>query len=78
MADSIKIKNIYYMLSYAYQTLRETGYDSIAEEDFDNIHDLFAAILVRGVGNQNKKRTSQGLYLAGRGAVRFARANTRS
>jgi 5-methylcytosine-specific restriction enzyme subunit McrC len=43
------------MLSYAYQTLRETGYDNVAEEGFDNIHDLFAAILIRGVGNQIKR-----------------------
>jgi 5-methylcytosine-specific restriction enzyme subunit McrC len=55
VADNIKIKNIYYMLSYAYQNLRETGFDSVAEEDFDNIQDLFAAILVRGVGSQIKR-----------------------
>ncbi|MDR2638253.1 MAG: 5-methylcytosine-specific restriction endonuclease system specificity protein McrC [Helicobacteraceae bacterium] len=55
MADNIKIKNIYYMLSYAFQTLRETGLDNVASEDFDNIHDLFAAILVRGVGTQVKR-----------------------
>ena len=54
MAD-IKIKNLYYMLSYAFQSLRETGFDSVAAEDFENIHDLFAAILVRGVGAQVKR-----------------------
>ena len=43
------------MLSYAFQTLRETGYSKVASEDFDNIHDLFAAILVRGVGMQVKR-----------------------
>lgn len=43
------------MLSYAYLTLRETGFDNVAAEDFDNIHDLFAAILVRGVSNQIKR-----------------------
>jgi 5-methylcytosine-specific restriction enzyme subunit McrC len=55
MADNHKIKNIYYMLSYAYQTLSETGYDNVASEDFDNIHDLLAAILVHGVGTQVKR-----------------------
>ena len=55
MADNIKVKNIYYMLSYAYLTLRETGFDNVAAEDFENIHDLFAAILVRGVSNQIKR-----------------------
>lgn len=54
----IRIQNIYYMLSYAYQTLRETGFAPVAAEDFDHIHDLFAAILVRGVGTQLK----QGLH----------------
>ena len=58
MTGNIKIKNIYYILSYAYQTLRETGYDNVATEDFDNIHDLFAAIIIRGIGNQIKR----GLY----------------
>lgn len=58
MADKHKIKNIYYMLSYAYQTLREIGFDSVASEEFDNIHDLFAAILIRGIGGQVKR----GLY----------------
>jgi 5-methylcytosine-specific restriction enzyme subunit McrC len=55
MADNHKIKNIYYMLSYAYQTLRETGYNNVASEDFENIHDLFAAILIHGVGAQVKR-----------------------
>jgi len=53
--DNHPIRNIYYMLSYAFQTLRETGYSSVAAEDFNNIQDLFAAILVRGVGMQVKR-----------------------
>jgi 5-methylcytosine-specific restriction enzyme subunit McrC len=55
MADNHKIKNIYYMLSYAYQTLSETGYNNVASEDYDNIHNLFAAILIHGVGSQVKR-----------------------
>ena len=55
---NIQIKNIYYMLSYAFQNLRETGFDNIATEEFDSIHDLFAAILARGIGLQIK----QGLH----------------
>jgi len=54
MAD-IKIKNIYQMLSYAFQTLRETGFRDVDSEDFDNIHELFAEILVRGIGAQVKR-----------------------
>ena len=43
------------MLSYAYQTLSETGYNNVASEEFENIHDLFAAILINGVGAQIKR-----------------------
>ena len=53
--DNHPIKNIYYMLSYAFQALKEDGYSSVATEEFDNIHDLFAAILIRGVGAQIKR-----------------------
>ncbi|MFZ2258065.1 MAG: 5-methylcytosine-specific restriction endonuclease system specificity protein McrC [Clostridiaceae bacterium] len=55
MAKNINIKNIYYMLSYAYKSLSETGFDQIASEDFENIHDLFAAIIARGVAMQVKR-----------------------
>lgn len=55
MADNIRVKNIYYMLSYAYQHLREEGLRSVGAEEFDNIHDLFAAILVRGIGIQVRR-----------------------
>ena len=54
----ILIKNIYYMLSYAYKTLRQNNFESIATEEFDEIKDLFAAILAKGVAEQLKK----GLY----------------
>ena len=56
--SSIFIKNIYYMLSYAFRELDKGVYEDIAKEEFDNIHNLFAAILVKGVGKQLK----QGLY----------------
>lgn len=55
---SIFIKNIYYMLSYAFLNLNQSEYDDIAAEEFDNIHNLFAAILAKGIGRQLK----QGLY----------------
>lgn len=54
----ILIKNIYYMLSYAFQVLRQSDFENVATEDFDNIHDMFAAILSKGVARQLK----QGLY----------------
>ena len=55
---SILIKNIYYMLSYAFQTLNQGEYESIGTEKFDKLHNLFAAILSKGIGRQIK----QGLY----------------
>ena len=83
MADNHKIKNIYYMLSYAYQSLLEKGYESVASEDFENIHDLFAAILIHGINTQVKR----GLYhdyidkeetLSGlKGQVRISETNKR-
>ena len=42
---SIFIKNIYYMLAYAFEILNQGGYEDIAVEEFENIHNLFAAIL---------------------------------
>jgi 5-methylcytosine-specific restriction enzyme subunit McrC len=54
----ILIKNIYYMLTYAFQSLRQSGFDEIAAEDFENIYDMFSAILSKGVATQLKK----GLY----------------
>ena len=55
---NIFIKNIYYMLSYAFSNLLQGDYEDVAAEKFENIHDLFAAILARGIGRQIK----QGLY----------------
>ncbi|MSS58801.1 5-methylcytosine-specific restriction endonuclease system specificity protein McrC [Erysipelotrichaceae bacterium Oil+RF-744-GAM-WT-6] len=54
----IFIKNIYYMLAYAYQVLKQLNYQKIAAEPFDNIYDLFAAILAIGMAQLSK----QGLY----------------
>ena len=51
----IPIKNIYYMLSYAFQMLNEQGYKKLATEDFDNAGDLCAAILIRGISYQLKR-----------------------
>ena len=55
---SILFKNIYYMLSYAFQTLNQENYEDVAVESFDEMYDLLAAILARGIGIQLK----QGLY----------------
>ena len=46
------------MLAYAFQALNQSTYDDISVEEFEDIHNLFAAILARGIGLQLK----QGLY----------------
>lgn len=51
----IKIQNIYYMLAYAFQILKEDSYAKIALEDFDHLEGLLAAILAKGIANQTKK-----------------------
>ena len=53
--NSVLIKNIYYMLAYAYKALRRDGFEKVAAESFDNIHDLFAAILIKGIEHQIKQ-----------------------
>ena len=51
----IPIQNIYYMLSYAFQVLNEQGYKNIATEQFNNIGELMAAILEKGIAIQLKR-----------------------
>ncbi len=55
---NIFIQNVYCMLSYAFQELRQNDYKDIAGEEFENIHQLLAEILIRGVSYQLK----QGLH----------------
>lgn len=51
----IRIQNVYYMLSYAFQILKEQGYRKIAAENFENTAELFAEILIRGVSSLLKR-----------------------
>lgn len=51
----IPIQNIYYMLSYAFHVLNEQGYKNIATEQFNNVAELCAAILSKGVLVQLKR-----------------------
>jgi len=46
------------MLSYAFSILKQSNIEKVSGETFDNIHNLFAAILGNGIGQQLK----QGLY----------------
>lgn len=48
------------MLAYAFKVLKQSNYNQIATEEFENIHNLLAAILSKGISQQLK----QGLYRA--------------
>lgn len=54
----IFIKNVYYMLAYAFKELRMNNFEEIQGEEFDNINQLFAEILIKGISLQLK----QGLH----------------
>jgi len=41
VTNVIPIRNIYYMLSYAYDVLKQGENVALANEEFDNIYDLF-------------------------------------
>lgn len=55
---AILIRNIFYMLCYAFCVLRQTNFADILAEDFLHVEDMLAAILSRGIAAQLK----QGLY----------------
>lgn len=50
----IPVQNVYYMLAYAFQVLNEDGYRNVATEQFNNVAELCAAILTKGVSLQLK------------------------
>ena len=51
----IPIRNIYYMLSYAFSVLNKQGYRELATESFKNAAELCAAILHIGISHQIKR-----------------------
>jgi len=53
--SKIAIKNIYYMLAYTYRVLEHESYEYVKAENFDNIKNLFSAILARGITLQIKQ-----------------------
>jgi len=55
----ILILNIYHMLSYAYQSLQQDSFREIETETFDNVLDLFAAIIAKGITKQLKQGLSR-------------------
>lgn len=55
----ITIRNIYYMLSYAFQNLNQGKYKTCETEDFDNARELFAEILIKGISQEVKRGLGQ-------------------
>ena len=51
----IQIKNVYYMLAYAFRFLDEQGYKRVELEEFKNVAELCAAILSKGISMQLKR-----------------------
>ena len=47
--SNIPIRNIYYMLSYAYQTLNISEYKQLGTENFENVQELYTEILSIGI-----------------------------
>lgn len=51
----IPVQNVYHMLAYAFKVLNEDGYKNVATEQFNNVAELCAAILTKGVSLQLKR-----------------------
>ena len=50
---------LYYMLSYAFRVLKAQGYENMGTEEFHNVSELCAAILVKGFSKQLKQGLSR-------------------
>lgn len=51
IVKGITIRNVYYMLSYAFRALRQSVYDKVRSEEFDHAEDLFGGILAVGIAH---------------------------
>lgn len=49
------INNIYHMLSYTFSTLNNKCYSKCSDEEYKNLNDLFASILIKGIKTQMKR-----------------------
>ena len=56
---AIPIKNLYYMLAYAFRELNQGDYRRLQTEEFDHLHDLLAAILATGVSTYIRQGLSR-------------------
>ena len=58
----IPIRNVYYMLSYVFHKLKDGVYVRCATEDFPNVVDLLAEILILGLSAQLKRGLEKGYH----------------
>ena len=58
MRSEIPIRNLYYMLAYAYRALQKQNYASLETEPFETASDLLAAILVKEISQQLRQGLS--------------------
>jgi len=56
----ILIQNIYYMLSYAFKSLKDNDYKNIGYEEFDNSAELLSEILTRAINRELKRGILKG------------------
>lgn len=52
---AVKWSNIYYMLAYAFHGLTAGNVEDLGDEEFENLHSLFAEIILRGMTRQVKR-----------------------
>lgn len=53
--DNVVVRNIYYMMAYAFRTLDVDDYERLKTEPFENLADLLAAILTIGISAQRRR-----------------------
>ena len=58
----IPIRNIYYMLSYAFRILDPQGYKRVSVEQFDNVLEMLSSVLSRGISIQIKRGIQKGYF----------------
>ena len=51
----IRISNVYHMLAYAFRSLNDGGVSLMGNEEFENLHELFAEIIISGMRKQLKR-----------------------
>ena len=63
MNSHIPIKNLYFLLAYAFSALKDHNYSNLEKENFDSAEDLFAEILILAVSKQLKQGLKRGYLL---------------